>query len=97
MDKEVSVVDSKEHEIILKNRKSMLISGVKNVDSFDSEEFLIDSELGHIHIKGSELVLEKMDLDNGKVTIKGKIDSFNYVNGQKNKANKENFVKKLFK
>ena len=97
MDKEVSVVDSKEHEIILKNRKSMLISGVKNVDSFDSEEFLIDSELGHIQIKGSELVLEKMDLDNGKVTIKGKTDSFNYVNGQKNKANKENFVKKLFK
>lgn len=80
--------------IKIENRKSILITGVNSVKSFDSTEFILDTKLGNLEIEGKDLVLGKMDLNNGEVLIKGLIDSFEY-NDEKKK--KESLVKRLFK
>ena len=59
----------------LENRKSLLVTGVKNVKSFDSKEFILDTRLGILEIEGKDLTLGKMDLSNEEVLIKGSIDS----------------------
>ena len=46
--------------------------------SFDSEEFMMDTTLGFLHIKGSSLEIIKLDTYQGNVSIKGKIDSITY-------------------
>lgn len=80
--------------ITIENRKSILITGVNSVKSFDSQEFIIDTKLGMLEIEGKDLVLGKMDLNNGEVLIKGSIDSLEY---SLKDHKKESLVKRLFK
>lgn len=83
--------------ITIKDRKSIEISGIKQVDSFDNQEFLLDTVVGYLHIKGKNLTLGKMDNDNKEVVINGSIDSVNYVESMLKGNGKEKFMKKLFK
>ena len=55
--------------IKLENRKSLLVTGVKNVKSFDSNEFILDTRLGMLEVEGKDLVLGKMDLTYEEVSI----------------------------
>ena len=98
MDNQVININSNlKHDIHLTSRKELLLSGVKNIESFDSEEFLIETNLGFLHIKGSGLTLDKMDNENNELLIKGQINSLSYVTNQKGKESKGNIFKKLLK
>ena len=81
--------------IFLKNRKRMELKGVKKLDSFDKKEFLLDTNLGFLHVKGKDLSLGAMDMEKGELIIEGIINSLNYIDEAKEK--KEGFLKKLFK
>lgn len=84
------------HTLYLKDRRELIITGVKNVKSFDSLEFLIETTLGVLHICGNSLVLGKMDTEGENLEIKGNISSINYLQKEAN-SEKESFFKKLFK
>ena len=86
------------HTFNMIERKNVTISGVKKIDSFDSEEFLIESVMGYIVLKGVDLELIKLDTMSGVVSIKGLVNSINYVDENTNKKQKENSViSRLFK
>ena len=40
------------HLVNINERKSITITGIKNIESFDSEEFILISNLGTILLKG---------------------------------------------
>ena len=69
---------------------------VKKIDNFDSEEFLIETSLGYLEIKGEELEIIKLDTYQGSVSIKGNFNSLNYTEGAK-KEKEDSFFAKLFK
>ncbi|MDD2409289.1 MAG: sporulation protein YabP [Bacilli bacterium] len=82
------------HVVKINDRKNIIISGIKKIISFDDKEFLLESSLGNIVIKGSTLEMIKLDTIEGNVSIKGKIDNFMYTDI----INKENsIISKLFK
>ena len=86
------------HGLTIAERKSIVVSGVKKIESFDSEEFLMDTTLGFLVMKGNELEIVKLDTYQGNVSIKGRIDSLMYLDGATGKKDKENsFLNKLFK
>ena len=86
------------HVFNLVERKNVSISGVKKVESFDREEFLIESVMGTIILKGEGLELLKLDTMQGVVTIKGLVNSLTYLDENILKKNKENSViSRLFK
>ena len=86
------------HVFNLVERKNVSIQGVKKVESFDSEEFLIESVMGTIILKGEGLELLKLDTMQGVVTIKGLVNSLTYLDENILKKNKENSViSRLFK
>lgn len=93
----ININGNLKHDLNLISRKELSITGVKNIDSFDSEEFLIETNLGFLHIKGKDLTLDKMDNENNELLIKGHINSLSYVSSQKGKDSKGNFFKKLLK
>ena len=93
----ININGNLKHDLSLTNRKELLVTGVKNIESFDSEEFLIETNLGFLHIKGSNLTLDKMDNENNELIIKGQINSLSYVSSQKGKENKGSIFKKLLK
>lgn len=97
MDKEKEIRDYN-HVLNLIDRKNISVSGVKKVDSFDAEEFLIESVMGYIVLKGEGLEMLKLDTREGVVTIKGYVNSINYVDDKTNKKDKENsIISRLFK
>lgn len=86
-----------ESKITIASRTSVELTGVTKLDSFDSDEFLIETILGHVHIAGQKLALGTMDLQKGILSIKGdRVDSVQYVGKTKDKS-KEGFFSKLFK
>ncbi|WP_096441182.1 sporulation protein YabP [Alteribacter populi] len=86
----------RDHNINMKGRKSLEITGVKQVESFDNEEFLLETEMGYLSIRGQHLQMKNLDVDEGNVSIKGRVDDLVYLdqhNGDKSKG----FFGKLFK
>ena len=85
------------HSISLLERKTLVITGVKKIENFDDKHFLLDTTMGYMVVKGLDLELIKLDTLAGTVTIKGTINSMEYILDS-NKKNKEDSVfSRLFK
>ena len=84
------------HAINIIERKSISLSGVKKIDSFNSNEFLLDSNMGYITLKGSNLEIVKLDTFQGNVSIKGTINSISYSD-KYNKQKEDSVFNKIFK
>lgn len=82
------------HNFVCKERKYLELSGIKNVERFDENEFLMETTLGWMMVKGSELALNKLDTEHGDVIIKGNINSIEYTSAHKNK---EPLLTRLFR
>ena len=67
MDKEIA---SFNHNITITERKNIVISGVKKIENFDDQEFLLETTMGYLLIKGKELEIIKLDTYQGNVSIK---------------------------
>ncbi|MCD7036654.1 sporulation protein YabP [Metabacillus sp. GX 13764] len=85
-----------DHDITMKGRKQLEISGVKQVESFDNEEFLLDTVMGAMAIRGENLQMKNLDVDRGIVSIKGRIFDIVYLDDQQGDKAK-GFFSKLFK
>jgi sporulation protein YabP len=85
-----------EHNVKIWNRRNIEISGVKEVDSFDSEEFLLQTSMGYLVIRGQNLQMKNLDLDSGIVSIKGKMYEMSYLDEHQGEKAKGLFSK-LFK
>jgi len=97
MDKVKELETSLSHTVSINDRKNIVISGIKKIDSFDNEEFLMESTLGYIIIKGEGLEIIKLDTFSGNVSIKGKVNSLNYIDEKSKKEKEEGIIGRLFK
>ena len=88
--------ENKKSNLSLENRKKLALTGVVEVISFDEERILLNTVLGMLSVKGSELKMSKLDVQNGDVSIVGNIDSMIY-SGMKIKKEKHSLFKKLFR
>lgn len=83
------------HECNILNRKLLSLSGVNKIINFDSKNFVLESIMGIISIKGNNM--ELLNFDKSIIRIKGYIDSLNYLDKNNVKKNEESFFAKLFK
>ena len=98
MDKNKEMIDNLNHKISINERKNVLLTGIKKINSFDENEFYIDSVMGQIIVRGSNLELLKLDTFQGNLSIKGIINSVIYLEDEKKKLiNKEGIIGRLFK
>lgn len=85
-----------EHDLVMRGRRTLEITGVKQVESFDNEEFLLETVMGFLAIKGQNLQMKNLDVDKGMVSIKGKIYDLVYLDEQHGEKAK-GFFSKLFR
>ena len=97
MDKVKEIESSYNHGISISERKNIIVTGVKKIESFDNEEFFMETSMGFLVIKGEELEIIKLDTYQGNVSIKGKVDSLAYIEGGSKKDKDNSFINKLFK
>ena len=55
MDKVKEIENSFNHGISIAERKNILVTGVKKIESFDNEEFLMETVMGFLVLKGEGL------------------------------------------
>jgi len=82
------------HKVIVESRKSINLTGIKKIISFDEDEFLLETTMGSMLIKGKNLEMTKLDTAEGIVNIKGNINGYNYFDG---KSRENSIFSKLFK
>ena len=69
MDREVDNLLIGGHELKITDRREIFLSGIKKITSFDNEEFLMESNMGIILLKGSGLEILRLDTHDGNVKI----------------------------
>ncbi len=97
MDKIDNSVSSYNHTITMVERKSFVTSGVKKIDNFDDNQFLLDTVMGYLLVKGEQLELIKLDTLQGTVTIKGLINSLTYLDDNNKKEKESSIFSRLFR
>lgn len=85
------------HNITINNRKSGLITGVKDVISFDLNSILLETEFGMLSIKGSNLHINKLLVEKGELSIDGTLEGFMYTEVNSAAKKGESVLARLFK
>ncbi len=67
------------HYLTVENREKITINQVIDVDAFDENNLWANIKDGSIEISGEKLNVEKLDLEEGILVVKGKINTFSYV------------------
>lgn len=97
MEKIENNFSSYNHTITMVERKSFVTSGVKKIENFDDSQFLIETVMGFLLVKGENLELVKLDTLQGTITIKGLINSLNYLDENDKKEKDSSIFYRLFK
>lgn len=70
-----------DHTVKMDGRKMIELTGVQQVERFDSTEFLLETIMGKLKIRGSGLKMKHFDTINKKALIEGRITACMYVEG----------------
>ena len=81
--------------IFLENRNKLNVTGVLDVLNFDEQMITMETELGILVVKGSDLKLNKYNLDDTELMIEGEISSLLYDDKINHKN--ESLLAKIFK
>lgn len=87
----------KGHKLVVNNRTTSLVTGVKDVLSFDLNEILLETEQGMLMVKGTDLHVNRLSLEKGEVDLSGNIDSIAYSDIHSGAKQGENLFAKLFR
>lgn len=90
-------VTSGTHKVNLIGRRTAMITGVRDVLSFDASEVLLETEQGILMIRGDELHVNHLSLEKGEVDVDGKVDSFTYSDAGTGGRGGESLFGRLFK
>lgn len=83
------------HNLIMENRERLTITGVIDIHSFDDELVLVETEMGILTIKGNDLKMNKLNLENNELVVEGKISALVYSESETMK--KGGMFNKIFK
>jgi len=83
------------HSLHLDKRENLVVTGMLEMISFDTETVTGETEMGIIVIKGANLHVGRINLESGELVVKGQIDSITYNNPSGEKA--KSLLGRLFK
>ena len=66
------------HTVVLKNRESLEVSGVRQVESFDDKSVVLETTLGLLSIRGSGLHINQLNVEEEKLVMEGEIKILEY-------------------
>ncbi len=83
------------HKLVMIERKRLEISGVSDVISVDVNEASLDTLVGNLTIKGTNLHVKRLNLEKGELDMEGDIDSIIYTKSTKDK--KASVISRIFR
>lgn len=89
-------IKSKPHSITIEGRERIIINGVRDVASFDENEVALETEAGGLTIRGADLHINRLSVDDGNLFVEGYIISCIY-NDKMDVKRTGNFLSNIFK
>ena len=84
------------HNLVMENRKRLVLSGVKEVEGFTETEVCLYTDMGQLTIKGKNLKVNRVSTETGELTMTG--DMINVlIYSEKTRRSPDNFITKLFR
>jgi sporulation protein YabP len=68
----------KGHRLVMENREQIALTGVQKVQSFDPKEIVLETELGILSIKGEQLGIKLLNLEEGLIDLQGQVGALIY-------------------
>ena len=91
----VEKMDDIKHDVIIRSRKRMEMSGISDVSSFDENEIIVQTGNSGVSIEGENLKIERFDAENGELIINGKVNGMFYF--VKDLSKKKKSIASFFK
>lgn len=89
--------ESGKSTLTIENRKKMALNGVSEIISFNEDQILLITVLGNIDIRGEELKMTKLDVQNGDVVITGRISYVVYTTNEKKPRKQNSIFSRIFR
>ena len=67
------------HSVIMEDRRKLSVTGVTDVDSFDEQTIIAHTGLGELTIRGWNLHITRLNLEQTEVLVDGEISSLTYT------------------
>jgi len=83
------------HIVNIDNRERVSVTEVTDIESFNEEIVFLTLKNGGLIIRGEDLHIQKLDLEEGRVLISGAISSAVYT--EKKDRQEKGFLKKILK
>ena len=86
--------------LMLIDRKSLEITGISSVDSYDSDRIELSTVVGGITISGQDLAISDLNLEVGRIGISGMIMAMIYGKNKDEKTVRErsrSVIKRILK
>lgn len=83
------------HKIWITGRKNGTVTGIRDVQSFDETEILMDTDMGMLNIKGKDLHISKLNLEKGEADLEGQIDSLTYSEKGRKKKKEGSLLQRM--
>lgn len=77
---------SRPHNITLRDRSALSISGVTAVNSFDDATVTLSTTRGEMTVEGEGLQVSTLDIDRGEVILDGKVNGIFYTGDGEDRA-----------
>lgn len=84
----------RKHNLIMEDRKTLTLTGIFDVDSFDEQTVVLITDIGELIIKGDSLQIKGFSVESGELSLEGRIDSLSYQEINKNNGG---FFSRLFR
>ncbi len=74
------------HNVIMEDRKSLTVTGVKDVDSFDEQTMIIYTDMGELTVRGTQLHINRLNTEAGELNVTGNIYGLAYTDDRDKKS-----------
>jgi len=91
---EAKTVANIPHNMIMENRKKLMLTGIREVDSFDEQTVSLVLENADLAIRGKNLTISRLNVETGEVSVTGDIYAIIYSD---NNAKQSGLFGRLFK
>ena len=85
------------HRLMMQNRSSLSITGIRDVVSFDENQVVLDTDMGLLTMKGKDLHVSRLTLEKGEVDVDGTVDSLVYSSNESYRRSCDSFFYRLFR
>ncbi|MDR0924820.1 MAG: sporulation protein YabP [Hungatella sp.] len=90
-------VNIRPHRLTIENRGSGMMTGIREVVSFDENQVVLDTDMGLLTLKGKGLHVSRLTLEKGEVDLNGNIESLTYSSNEALRRSGESMISRLFK